>query len=1546
MPIDADAPHTGLPNDPSETGYSSRLDGEHKANFFPVSFGQEGLWLFDQWLPGNIVYNMPVAVHLKGPLDVAALSDSFNEIRRRHEICRTTVVAIDGRPMQVIAPFNAEPLPIVDLESLSAEGRLEEAVRLASEEAQRPFDLAKGPLLRILLIRLCDDQHVLVMTLHHIIADAWSISILFRELQVLYAASVEKQPPDLPELRIQYADFAVWQRQQIRHDTLEADLAYWRKRLQGMPRLDLSTEGSRPADQAFRGAERTGRLPVSVARALKILSRQEGVTLFTTLLAAFQGFLARYTGQSDIPVVCSVAQRDQLETEPLIGFFVNLVVIRTDVRGNPTFRQLLGRVREVTLEAYEHQHVPFEMVVGQAQDRRDPTRPLLGQVGFSFAHDPGQGISLSGLTVTQIPIKRDVARTDLTLFVRDSTDGLLMGLEYNTGLFEEPTIDRMLEQIAAWLTILATDPERRLLMIPLFTTEMAAAVQIPPSRMRRIAPLGSTQRDLYLSHLINPDSRRFTVAILAELGSGVDSGRWHRAVASIAESDEMTRTRFFLYKGEPYQFVDGEATTSFEFIDLSPTDAAATTLEDLIEGHLARKYDLHDFQAPILKNLLIKRADGRSVAVLIFHHGLLDGTAAVNFFGRVIDACRAGPGEAPGPEYLSFYDHLSEHLATCDTPAIEAFWKARLASVSPVGCEPAEGRPPAHRVAMASINPEEFDAIKAFCRANGCSVPNYILALYGFALNRCFDPAGDVVIYQILNGRPKEHRATLGCFFQVLPVVFERNLLGERCTVRDYVRYVATYRHAVGSNQPISRLLQNKIVRDGKPKFFYNAYYFPELRMPVDEGQVRVTAREVWPDDEVHLIIEEVADRLELRLNYNEAYFADERFVERIAWCSRQLTAGVTALGELRTLLDDDYRQLETFNRTTVESPEGRGIYGLIHTQAEQTPDALAVIDGDRLTYRELVARADRWTQHLKARKVGPETLVVLFAKRSADFLAAMLAIFNAGGAYIPIDPTQPTIRVRAILKRIGRALLLAADDVLGELRTVLQGMDSEATPALLTMRELQQIPRPDGRGLPPHLPHSLAYVIYTSGSTGEPKGAMIEHEGLLNHLYAKIDDLGLSARDVIAQSASQSVDVSVWQFLAVLLVGGTIRIVPDDIACDPARLVDSLGEVTVFETVPSMFRLLLEELARRHSSRPSLSSLRYLIVNGEVLEPGLCKRWFEMYPGVPLVNAYGPTECSDDVTHHHLAPSADVALPRVPVGRVLRNLRIHVLNRRLMPVPVGVAGHLHVGGIGVGRGYLHDPARTAVAFVPDLFSETPGARLYRTGDRGRFLADGTVEFLGRVDHQVKVRGFRVELGEIEATLTQHPDVSECAVTTRTDVTGTTELFAYVVPHATRKLEMSEVRQFVADRLPAYMVPFGFVVLDALPLTHSGKIDRKALPAPQTAPLISGEKYVAPRTPTEETVAAVMGEVLGIERIGINDNFFELGGHSLLATQVISRLRTTYDIDLPLQRLFQAPTVSGIALAITQIQVAQHAGGDIGRLLKEVSDPSSTVSEL
>ena len=1053
----------------------------------PLSFAQQRLWFLDQLVPNSPLYNVPVAARLKGQLHVAALEQSLNEIIRRHEVLRTTFTSVEDQPAQIIAPTLSLTLPVVDLSTLSEHAREAETQLYAMKEARQPFDLAVGPLMRATMLRLGQEEHALLLTMHHIVSDGWSLGVLIRELVTLYEAFSLGQPSQLPELPIQYADFAQWQRAYLCGNVLEWQLSYWKQKLEGAPTvLELPTDRPRPAIQSFRGTALSFVLTNELTRALKALSRREGVTLFMTLLAAFQVLLHRYTGREDMVIGSPIAGRTRAETEGLIGFFVNTLVLRTDLSGNPTFQELLGRVRKVTLEAYEHQDLPFEKLVEELQPERSLSHTPLVQVMFALQNASVPIVKLPGLTLCPLEVDRGTTKFDLTLIMEEVGDGLVASLEYNTDLFEAATIARLAGHCQQLLAGVVADPDQHVSDLPLLT-------------------------------------------------------------------------------------------------------------------------------------------------------------------------------------------------------------------------------------------PQEYQQTVYDWNATSCPYPQEVS----------------------------------------LPELFE--------------------------------------------------------------------------------------------------------------------------------------------------------------AQVARTPEVVAVeYEGECLTYHELNQRANQLAHYLQRLGVGPEACVGIYLERSLELIVALLGVLKAGGAYLPLDTSYPAERLSFMLQDAqvnvlltertlrdhlpmygGRLVCLesAAEEIMCEsVKNVVSGVDAS----------------------------NLAYVIYTSGSTGRPKGVPVTHHAV-NRLVFNTNYIQLGPTDRVAQASNASFDAATFELWGALLLGGRLVIITKDVVLSPHDFVAQMREqrISALFLTTALFNQISKEFPE------AFHSVNHVLFGGEAVDPRWVREVLTHCPPERLLHVYGPTE-STTFTTWHLVKDVSEDATTVPIGKPISNTQVYVLDRRMHPVPVGVPGELYIGGEGLARGYLNRPELTAEKFIPNPFGNEPGARLYKTGDVARYLADGTIEFLGRIDHQVKIRGFRIELGEIETVLGQHPAVREVVALAREDAPGDRRLVAYLVPHQGQVPSAVGLRCFLQERLPDYMLPTAFVVLEALPLTANGKVDRQALP-PQMARPTPDTAYVAPCSPAEQALAEIWSQVLQLDRVGVHDNFFEVGGDSILSIQVAARAQQA-GLHLTPKQLFQHQTiaelaaVAGTAPALSQVEQEVEAG--------------------
>ncbi len=645
---------------------------------------------------------------------------------------------------------------------------------------------------------------------------------------------------------------------------------------------------------------------------------------------------------------------------------------------------------------------------------------------------------------------------------------------------------------------------------------------------------------------------------------------------------------------------------------------------------------------------------------------------------------------------------------------------------------------------------------------------------------------------------------------------------------------------------------------------------------------------------------------------------------------------------------DERQRVPVEWNATAVDYVGEQAVHRLFERQVERTPDAIALVyEGQHLTFRDLNRRANQLARHLRRLGVGPETLVGVGMERSPTMVVGLLGILKAGGAYVPLDPAYPAERLAFMLADARPAVLLTRESLLARFPACEQVVCLDTGWSAIAQESDGNVSGDVGGD-------NLLYALYTSGSTGQPKGVAGTHRAAINRFCWMWATYPFEPGEVCCQKTSLSFVDSVWEIFGPLLQGIPLVIIPDMVVRDSQQLIQTLAAhaVTRIVLVPSLLRALLEMVP---DMRRRLPGLKYWVCSGEALPVELALRFRERMPQSVLLNLYGSSEVAADVTCYDMR-EYQPSLASIPIGRPIANTRIYVLDEQMQPVPVGVPGELYAGGDGLARGYLHRPALTAARFVPDPFSGKAGARLYRTGDRVRYLPDGNIEYLGRLDHQVKLRGMRVELGEIESVLLRHPAVRQVVVMAREDVPGATprpparggptipdgspgdanvrsivepplagglgeiRLIAYIVSREEQPATPDELRSHALQYLPDYMLPSAFVMLAALPLTPNGKVDRQALPVPaQNRPALP-TPFVAPRSPLEESIAAIWSELLEVAQVGIHDNFFALGGHSLLATQVIARLRAIFGVEVPLQGFLDAPTVDRLAVLLEQSQ--------------------------
>jgi amino acid adenylation domain-containing protein len=1033
----------------------------------PLSFSQQRLWFIQQLDTKSCVYNIPIGIRLRGALNVPVMQSALDAIVARHEALRTRFVAENGEPVQIVdAP---RPLKLERLTSTE-----KDLQPLLLEIGNRPFDLAADLMIRAVLVQLAPEDNVLLLVMHHIASDEWSVNVLLKELDALYRSHINGTPAQLPPLTVQYPDFATWQKTYVQGKVLDEQLAYWKAQLGGKIEMtELATDFRRPAKQSFRGGYAHADLPAEACNAVVAMGRREGMTPYILMLAAFQTLLVKYTGQSEIVIGSPIAGRNRSETEDLIGFFVNTLVLRTNFAGDPTFREVLSRVREVALGAYANQDLPFERLVEILQPGRSSTQSALVRIMFSLQNSEWDAFRIGDLAAEMMELPSTTAKFDLTFVIRQTPSGFAAVIEYDADLYEKSTIDRLLRAYKTLLTAIAAQPQERISALPVMT-----------------------------------------------------------------------------------------------------------------------------------------------------------------------------------------------------------------------------------------------DA-------------------------------------------------------------------------------------------------------------------------------------------------------------------------------------------ERRQILVD-------WNATDRPYPANSGVHELFLEQVTRTPEATAVIFEDKkLTYRELDHRSNRLASYLQKRGVKRGTLVPICMERSLEMIVGILAILKAGGAYVPLEPAMPQERLRLILADIDTPVY------------VTRTKDSHAFaqldlgPMLIEVeRDAHKISQESTSPFSTKVSgDDVAYVMFTSGSTGKPKGVAVPHRGI-SRLVINADYVRFDETCRMGHVSNVAFDAATFEIWGALLNGGTLINVPKEIALSPqdfARELRNRQISTLFLTT-ALFNQMVAAIP------DAFANLRELLVGGDLVEP----KWFKtvLQYGRPkrLLHVYGPTEATTYSTWYNVTEVVEGKT--IPIGRPIANTQLYILDRNMQPTPVGVAGELYIGGPGLARSYINSPELTAQKFVPHPFSSEPGARLYKTGDMARYLAEGYVEFLGRTDFQVKLRGFRIELGEIENVLCRHPLVREAAVVVRELTPGDKRLLGYYVSKD-GAIATDELRRYMKQNLPDYMVPGQLLSLPAMPLNANGKIDRKALPLPFDLEK-TNDVQVDAQSDLERDIQQCFQEVLGLKRVGVRENFFEIGGHSLLAVRLFAQIEKKVGKKLPLPMLFQAPTVEELAKVIRQ----------------------------
>ncbi|WP_415835688.1 amino acid adenylation domain-containing protein, partial [Corallococcus soli] len=1481
-------------------------------------------------------FNQSVLLASRAPLEPSVLEKALALVVAHHDALRLRVRQHEGSWQQENASPDEAPIHLlqVDLSSTPASEQ-PQALEAEASRVQASFVLAQAPLLRAALFHLGGGQQRLLLVAHHLVIDGVSWRVLLEDLESTYHQLQQRLPVTLPAKTSSFQSWARRIQDHARSESLSSEAAFWldEARVRVAP---LPTDASGPNTYA---SERSVSVSLDTEETQLLLQEVPSAwraRINDVLLTALARALSEWTGQSQVLVHLEGHGRedlfDDVDVSRTVGWFTSFTPVLLPVPASGSAGDGLRSVRD-SLRLLPHHGLGFGLLkwLGPTELAQQLQALPVPQVAFNYLGQLDAAAASSRLfvlshepsgTQTQPSGSRPHA-----LEINGSVLGgqLQLAFSYSAHLHHAATIEslaqRFLHHLRDLVSLRDSEDARRFSpgdfpLAALSQPSLDTVLRQAGSDVEDVYPLSPTQQGMLFHALLSPDSSTYFLQLSWTITSALDVPAFLRAWVACLQRHTILRSSFH-WEGlpTPLQVVHSRVELPIEQLDWSDLSASEqqSRLEQLLLQDKQRGFELR--RAPLMRLTVVRFAEDSVRFLWSHHHLLVDGWSLGVLMKEVFslyDAFHAGSvpqlvGRPPFHDYIAW---LQRRDASTDA----SFWRTYLDGFSAptslpgdTHAAPPRGQQPEHLTLELDLSPEATEALQAFARQHQLTLHTLALASWGLVLSH-YSGEQDVVFGNTVAGRPPElpdSDTLVGIFINTLPTRVRvpsdasplrpwlQSLQAQQLELRQYEHSSLVQVQACSAIPSGTPLFDSLLVFENYPLDASLLGSASSLQVSDIEGYERTNyplTLSVLPGHSLRLQAAYDAPRIETA--------PTQRLLEHWRNALLSLTSA-SSLGEVSLISEAERQQvLVEWNDTHAELTDP-SVHALIEAQAQRTPDALAVQWGERtLTYRQLDERANQLAWHLRSLGVGPEVLVALCVERSLELVVSILAILKAGGAWLPLDPSYPAERLAFMLRDAQPPVVLAQEHLADELplqNELLVLLDSEWD-SLIARRPTHA---PDTRVLP----ENLAYVIYTSGSTGRPKGTLLRHRGLCNTARRTIDAMRLRPGSRVLQFASIGFDASVWEMVPALIAGAELHLASRDELMPGAPLHQLLRQrgITAATLTPSVLAQLDPQ---------GLEALETLTSAGEACTSELVARW---KPGRRFINAYGPTETTICATL-----DADVDSRHVSIGRPFQNVRAFVLDAHLRPVPVGVPGELFIGGTGLARGYLHRPELTAERFIPNPLASEPGERLYRTGDKARWLPDGTLKYLGRIDFQLKLRGFRIELGEIESVLASHPSVREAVVALREDGADGGRLVAYFVPHADQTLDAASLRDFLKQRLPEYMVPAAFVSLEALPLTSSGKVDRKALPSPDGA-LPAGVEYVAPRNETEQKLAALWSDVLRVERVGVHDNFFELGGHSLLVTQVVSRIRAAFGVELSLTTLFEAPILEALARTIESV---------------------------
>ncbi|MCB8924044.1 MAG: amino acid adenylation domain-containing protein [Ardenticatenaceae bacterium] len=1533
-------------------------------------------WFFEQDFIAPHHWNQAVIFQLRKRIDPTLLERALDHILRHHDALRLRFIRNTNSWEQFGTDTEIPtPLSIIKLSTLTIEERRLE-LRSVANNCQASLNLTTGPLIRVVLFDLGSDAPSrLLIIAHHLVIDNISWSILQDDLETAYQ-QIERD--ETVQLRPKTTSFKAWAEQlhalAVSPDLLD-ELSYWLSAINRHNVMTLPLDEDVDEGVNTVNSSRTVTISLSVEETqalLQLIPRTYQVQindiLLTALVRAFSSWTACHSLLIDMEGHGREPLFNDVDLSRTIGWFASSFPVRLDLSGSETLEEALRSVRDQLRDVPQHGVGYGILRYLSPKDIREQLQKLpKAQVSFNYL-----GQSPTGFTTTSLfapaPERAGLLRSPLGLRpylieinAMVAEDRLLVRWRFSKVAHRSATIENLAQAFLDALRQLIamcqsrTGKERTLPNVPLVQSDLPTINHLleKSPATENIYPSSPIQQGMLFQSLYAPTSGVYVSHWLREFEESLNVPAFQHAWQRVIERHPVFRTAF-IWEGleEPFQAVRNNIALPWE--EYNWQNVIPTEIESRLRIHLKddqkRGFDLS--KAPLMRLALIKLVGNRYLFIWTVHHLLLDGWSIPIVLGEMFayyEAFIQGSDiqlKQPRPysDYITWLRQQTPHNA-------EEYWRKRLYGFTAPNRIHVEREGDSVTLANDKVQAQELTipnestrTIREFARQHHLTLNTLFQGAWALLLSR-YSGDPDIVFGAVVSGRSAELadiESMVGLLMNTLPV---RVHVPHNTCVLDWLQQIQEdqseafqYEHSalldVQAWSQVSHgvsLFETVLVFENYPAFSMSSSEYPGKA--VDLIRIGSFEQTYYP----LTVLVFPREELTIRISYDTSRF-DTNAITRLLGHFQILLEGVVAeprkvLASLPLLtVSEREKILHIWNNTDRDFNLDTNLCQQFHSQVERSPDKVAFICGDtHLTYRELNRQANWIASQLLSLGVSPEVFVGLCVERSLELPVGLLGILKSGGVYVPLDPEYPGERLALMIEDTQPPVVITQRHLADRLPF--------SSVQLIYLDDIEDTTPIIENIISEVTAENLAYVMYTSGSTGKPKGSALEHRQLLNRFAWMWEAYPFTADDVICQKTSLNFVDSLWELLGPLLKGIPSVIVPEAIYRNTDALIESLAhhKITRIWLLPSV----LEQLLSYSDLSTRLPHLTYWVMGGEVLSAELVYQFYNQLPDRFLINLYGSSELFD-ATAYDVNQSLE-GRSHAPIGKPIANTRAYVLDTYLQPVPIGVDGELHVSGVCLPRGYINRPELTASRFIPDPFSGIPGARLFKTGDLARYQADGTIECLGRLDYQVKIRGYRIELGEIEAVLSQHPLIQKAVVILREDEPGLPYLAAYFIAESEQDVSVSQVKQFLHDWLPEYMIPTSYVHVEAFPLTPSGKIDRRALPLPAFADRTNLDMpFVEPRSSIEHTLAAIFANLLHITRVGVNDNFFELGGHSILALRVISRIREELKVELPIRVLFDAPTVAALS---QHVEVAISASPGIPRRQQSIIPPLSFAQQ-